>query len=198
MADGEDKQSKGCGCALVSTLLLGAISAGVLFLPRLLWGHRHHNASAEGWTYVGTLNRAQQAYYLEQGRFTAEMEALGVGLNPETENYRYRTEVLNDFAVQNSGMAKTDGIYSSTGLVWVITSDVDPPTLGYQLCTSLAVSQSNAQESSNASWLAQIMALFQSTKDDALPAQPIPAFILPELPALPDTVIPCPDGYRPR
>ncbi|MEL6136884.1 MAG: type IV pilin-like G/H family protein [Cyanobacteria bacterium J06626_23] len=198
MADSDDQQSKGCGCGFVCVLLFGAIGVGVLFLPRLLWGPRNHNASAEGWTYVGTLNRAQQAYYLEQARFADDVEALGVGLNPETENYRYRTEVLNDFAVQNSGMAKTDGIYSSTGLVWVITSDVDPPTLGYQLCTSLAVSQSNAKESSNASLLAQIMALFQSTKDDALPAHPIPTFTLPELPAPPDTIIPCPDGYHPR
>lgn len=37
---------------------------------------------------IGTLNRAQQAYYLENDRFTTNLEATGVGIKPDGADYR--------------------------------------------------------------------------------------------------------------
>lgn len=45
---------------------------------------------AEGRMKVGTMNRAQQAYHLEYSKFSTTIEDLGVGINPESENYRYQ------------------------------------------------------------------------------------------------------------
>jgi len=44
----------------------------------------------EGKQIIGTINRAQQAYYLEYQRFSTTIEQLGLGIKPETENYLYR------------------------------------------------------------------------------------------------------------
>ena len=45
---------------------------------------------SEARTYVGATGRAQQAYFLEKAKFATELDDLGVGIQPETENYRYQ------------------------------------------------------------------------------------------------------------
>ena len=56
---------------------------------------------SEAKTYIGSMNRAQQAYYLENGDFATEarmitiadadeaLSVLGLGITPNTENYSY-------------------------------------------------------------------------------------------------------------
>ncbi len=39
---------------------------------------------------IGALNRAQQAYYLEQAKFGNTIADLGMGISTETTNYQYR------------------------------------------------------------------------------------------------------------
>ncbi len=39
---------------------------------------------------IVALNRAQQAYHLEQQKFTYTLDKLGMGIQPETPNYSYR------------------------------------------------------------------------------------------------------------
>ena len=48
------------------------------------------NRSSEGGTYVGSMNRGQQAYYVEKEQFSTVIEDLGIGLPPETTYYHYR------------------------------------------------------------------------------------------------------------
>ena len=46
---------------------------------------------------VGSMNRSQQAYYLENNKFAAKLgRTEGVGVNPEGEQYRYRTFAYAD------------------------------------------------------------------------------------------------------
>lgn len=40
--------------------------------------------------YIAAVNRAQQAYYLQNGKFATSMQQLGLGLQGQTQNYRYR------------------------------------------------------------------------------------------------------------
>ncbi|MEO0756367.1 MAG: pentapeptide repeat-containing protein [Cyanobacteria bacterium J06648_16] len=46
-------------------------------------------ARSEGRTYVGAMGRAQQAHYLEFSKFSTELEPLAIGIESETESYRY-------------------------------------------------------------------------------------------------------------
>ncbi len=43
-------------------------------------------------TYVGSLNKGQQAYFIERKRFGSNIEALGVGITTDTKNFTYATK----------------------------------------------------------------------------------------------------------
>ncbi len=54
---------------------------------------------SEAKQYLGTYNKAQQAYYLENSKFVTDINqrgALGIGLPPETANYRYSFAPINE------------------------------------------------------------------------------------------------------
>jgi uncharacterized protein (TIGR03067 family) len=82
----------------------------------------------EATTYVGTLNKGQQAFFIEKNRFSSSIEDLGVGIKPETDNYSYRVRVFDNKRVQTIGIPKKNGLKSFTGGVFVLrvrnTSDV--------------------------------------------------------------------------
>ncbi len=94
---------------------------------------------SEAKNYVGTLNRAQQAFFLEKNYFTSKLVDLGSGIIPETENYKYQIVVLNSTkAVQNIGLAKKDGLKSYTGLVYVSQTPNSPEAYTFAImCASL-------------------------------------------------------------
>jgi hypothetical protein len=82
----------------------------------------------EATTYVGTLNKGQQAIFVEKGHFSSNIEGLGVGIKPEADNYSYRVRVFDNKRVQTIGIPKKNGLKSFTGGVFVLrvrnTSDV--------------------------------------------------------------------------
>ncbi|MDB9373196.1 type IV pilin-like G/H family protein [Nodularia sphaerocarpa] len=45
---------------------------------------------SEAKTYIGAMVRAQQAYYIENGKFARTIDQLRTGIESETKNYRYR------------------------------------------------------------------------------------------------------------
>lgn len=80
---------------LVVIIIIGILSA--IALPSFL-NQANKAKQSEAKTIVGSMNRAQQAYYLENGKFAeasdeAESQAtfgkLGLGVRTETENYKY-------------------------------------------------------------------------------------------------------------
>jgi len=44
----------------------------------------------EGKQYIGSMNRAQQAYFIENEEFTTDLEKLLLGIQSETESYSYQ------------------------------------------------------------------------------------------------------------
>lgn len=76
----------GLGCGCLGLFALGIISA--IALPSFL-NQANKAREAEAKAYVGSLLRAQQAYFIERGEFSPDIAALEVGINPETENYSY-------------------------------------------------------------------------------------------------------------
>lgn len=74
---------------------------------------------AEGKQYVGSMNKAQQAYYAENTGFTSSVANLGLGIRSETANYRYSISVENQ-AVFNYGVSKQGKLKSFVGGVFLI------------------------------------------------------------------------------
>lgn len=68
---------------------------------------------------IGSMNRAQQAYFLEHNRFTLNISELGVGIPSENENFSYQINSLGDRGVQIIAIPKQNHLNSYTGGVFV-------------------------------------------------------------------------------
>ncbi|MEH1813508.1 MAG: type IV pilin-like G/H family protein [Nostoc sp.] len=73
---------------LVVIIIIGILSA--IALPSFL-NQANKAKQSEAKTYVGSMNRAQQAFYLEQNTFAqaGEIGKLGLGIATKTSNYQY-------------------------------------------------------------------------------------------------------------
>jgi type IV pilus assembly protein PilA len=74
---------------LVVIIIIGILSA--IALPSFL-NQANKAKQSEAKTYVGSINRAQQAYYMENGTMAinAQVAQLGLGINTSTKSYNYR------------------------------------------------------------------------------------------------------------
>ncbi|MDZ8082155.1 MAG: type IV pilin-like G/H family protein [Nostoc sp. DcaGUA01] len=95
---------------LVVIIIIGILSA--IALPSFL-NQANKAKQSEAKTIVGSMNRAQQAYYLENGKFVfgtdddsaAAFGQLGLGVKTKTENYQYGI-VGTDKLVTNQAQRK--------------------------------------------------------------------------------------------
>jgi len=84
---------------LVVIIIIGILAA--IALPSFL-NQANKARQSEARTYVGSINRAQQAYFLEKQEFAPNIANAAVGIPGSTENYAY---AINRFAV---GKGATD------------------------------------------------------------------------------------------
>ncbi|MEG3850974.1 type IV pilin-like G/H family protein [Microcoleus sp. herbarium19] len=125
---------KGCGCLLLA--YIGLIGCGILFGGILFYSFGIKDKQVEIWVgyegmaikakqsegkqYVGSLmNRAQQAYFAENGTFSNSIEALGLGIKTETTNYKYSIRVTKTAAF-NYGVSKKYDLKSYFGGVFLV------------------------------------------------------------------------------
>jgi type IV pilus assembly protein PilA len=73
---------------LVVIIIIGILSA--IALPSFL-NQANKAKQSEAKQNVGSMNRAQQAYYLENSTFGTTVENLGLGIQTQTVNYIYKT-----------------------------------------------------------------------------------------------------------
>jgi len=71
---------------LVVIIIIGILAA--IALPSFL-NQSNKAKQSEAKTYVGTLNKGQQAYYTEKSTFGSNIDILGVGVKASTVNYTY-------------------------------------------------------------------------------------------------------------
>lgn len=71
---------------LVVIIIIGILAA--IALPSFL-NQANKAKQSEAKTYVGTLNKGQQAYFTEKNRFGSDIDILGVGVKQSTENYNF-------------------------------------------------------------------------------------------------------------
>lgn len=71
---------------LVVIIIIGILAA--IALPSFL-NQAAKARQSEGSTYVGSLNRAQQAFYVENGKFADTLKTLNAGIKEKTDNFQY-------------------------------------------------------------------------------------------------------------
>ena len=96
---------------LVVIIIIGILSA--IALPAFL-NQANRAKQSEAVTYVGSMNRAQQAYRLENTSFANNVPLLNLGIPESTKNYTY--------TVANAGQFRADALGTMT----------DPVLRGYQ------------------------------------------------------------------
>lgn len=92
---------------LVVIIIIGILAA--IALPAFL-NQANKAKQSEAKTYVGSMNRGQQAYYLEKNEFVTQDQdfgKLGLGVATETQNYQYKVaDGGGSSAVINRGIVK--------------------------------------------------------------------------------------------
>jgi prepilin-type N-terminal cleavage/methylation domain-containing protein len=88
---------------LVVIIIIGILAA--VALPSFL-SQANKARQSEAKTYIGSMNRAQQAYYIENGTFAfnSKFSQLGLGIDDQTKNYAYSispTAAASGAAVRN-------------------------------------------------------------------------------------------------
>lgn len=89
---------------LVVIIIIGILAA--IALPSFL-NQAAKARQSEGQTYTGTMNRTQQAYYVENAGFAADLATLKAGVPATTDSYGYAT-VGADTAVSTATSAAAE------------------------------------------------------------------------------------------
>jgi prepilin-type N-terminal cleavage/methylation domain-containing protein len=109
---------------LVVIIIIGILSA--IALPSFL-NQANKAKETESKQYVGSMNRSQQAYYLEKNSFSSDVELLGLGIKTDTNNYTYAIQNANETAVANVSYPKfTNTLRAHTGGVSIGTTNGSP------------------------------------------------------------------------
>lgn len=139
-------ESVNYGRLIFLSLCAAVLSGCVVFvpllvlLPNLLNGNTAKTKQTEAKQYVSSMNRAQQAYYLESGKFVTRdrkkgWDKLGIGIKTETNNYIYSFQG-RDNAVFNYGISKRDDLKSYVGAVFVVSDAKGEVTTQAIICES--------------------------------------------------------------
>jgi type IV pilus assembly protein PilA len=81
---------------------------------------------SEGKQYVGSMNRAQQAKFAENDALATSVDALGLGIKTETNNYKYSLRVTQT-ASFNYAVAKNKTLKDYVGGVFLVPAKkLDP------------------------------------------------------------------------
>ncbi|QHG15601.1 type IV pilin-like G/H family protein [Nostoc sp. ATCC 53789] len=126
---------------LVVIIIIGILSA--IALPSFL-NQANKGKQSEAKQYSGSMNRAQQAYFLENGSFTTELNSLGMGIRSQTENYIYAIGGAAT-GVSNNGYSLKAPLKSYVGVVALsIQAGTSEATTLAVLCESDAVGARSA------------------------------------------------------
>ncbi|WP_330483874.1 type IV pilin-like G/H family protein [Tumidithrix elongata] len=74
----------------------------------------------EARTYVGSLNKGQQAYFTENSKFGSNIDVLGVGIKNTTPNYSYSTHVATSKSAFSYGISNNADQRSYVGAVFAV------------------------------------------------------------------------------
>lgn len=119
---------------LVVIIIIGILAA--IALPSFL-NQANKARQSEAQTYIGALNRSQQAFYLQNRYFADDLGALELGLS-DTDNYEYRIAGGGEGSVAVTNEADPIGtdLKGYAGTVWLGTGGDGNATTLAKLCES--------------------------------------------------------------
>lgn len=121
---------------LVVIIIIGILSA--IALPSFL-NQANKAKQSEAKQYVGSMNRTQQAFFLENSGFTSQIGLLGLGIQTNTANYSYAiaggTALTNPDLFEN---ATSQGIPNDTTKQKILKSYLGGVATGSVQATSEA------------------------------------------------------------
>lgn len=138
---------------LVVIIIIGILSA--IALPSFL-NQANKAKQAEAKQYLSAINKAQQAYYLENNKFVDDVDEigkLGLGIRPETANYSYTLAPLNGgqgviaVAKPQEQSSSIKSYVSAVGLAYQ-PGAIDPTTLSV-VCESEEIGSDAQLSASN-------------------------------------------------
>ncbi len=97
---------------LVVIIIIGILAA--IALPAFL-NQASKAKQSEAKTNIGSLNRGQQAYFLEAGKMSSSVDLLGLGIPTQTTNYDYTIKAASDTLVTNQAQHRTNAIKAYIG-----------------------------------------------------------------------------------
>jgi prepilin-type N-terminal cleavage/methylation domain-containing protein len=101
---------------LVVIIIIGILAA--IALPSFL-NQANKARQSEAQTYVGSINRGQQAYYLEKDVFAGAVTTLGIGVPTETTYYTYATGTAATDNATTTATKLTGSVKQYSGIVWI-------------------------------------------------------------------------------
>ncbi|WP_084639636.1 type IV pilin-like G/H family protein [Geitlerinema sp. PCC 9228] len=82
---------------------------------------------------LGAINRAQQAYRLENVQFASSLDDLSIGVPNSTENYQYKIQKAQDYFTVTTALAKTPKeIKNFAGIIYL---DKDTQAISMEICS---------------------------------------------------------------
>ena len=109
---------------LVVIIIIGILAA--IALPSFL-SQANKAKQSEGKQYISSLNKGQQAFYVENNSFGSDVSQLGIGLKTQTSNYIYSIPTPTTSHVNSTATplntAALKGYAGGVGLVAVAGSD---------------------------------------------------------------------------
>jgi prepilin-type N-terminal cleavage/methylation domain-containing protein len=138
---------------LVVIIIIGILSA--IALPSFL-NQAKKARQSEAKTYIGSMNRGQQAFYTENDAFTSSVDAMGVGVGTQTANYVYIAVAggstgISPFAANFSNSANAgSGLKNYGGVVYLRTAVANSEVTSQAfMCETLAVDVSGGGNAVN-------------------------------------------------
>ncbi|MFM7601336.1 MAG: type IV pilin-like G/H family protein [Pseudanabaena sp.] len=83
-------------------------------------GQREKAIESSGRLYLSSLARAQQAFYVEKGKFSSNIDDLGVGIKAEDNNYLLQITDTQPKSVTMTATAKQENVKSFAASVFVV------------------------------------------------------------------------------
>jgi len=102
---------------LVVIIIIGILAA--IALPSFL-SQANKAKQSEGKQYISSLNKGQQAFFVENNKFGSDVSELGIGLKTQTSNYKYTIAASTTSATSLATPQNTDALKGYTGGVGLV------------------------------------------------------------------------------
>ncbi|MEB3883631.1 type IV pilin-like G/H family protein [Lyngbya sp. CCY1209] len=121
---------------LVVIIIIGILSA--IALPSFL-NQANKAKQSEAKQYLASINKGQQAYFVENSDFATGIEELGLGIATATQNYTYGLAASSAGSAANT-TAVASGLRGYGGLVFLVDAG-DSQTSQSIICESTSADQ---------------------------------------------------------